>query len=130
MVAKTVLIAVVLFPVVAFGQEIPTDLQAVEDLVTHGTTAFQSGQLAVAVGAFLMAIVAVLRRYHLLDLVPTKYLPLATTIIGSVTLSAPLLAAGVSPMTAILTGLTAGLSAPGLWEVVKPWASRWVKRDA
>lgn len=102
------------------------DTDAVEktdaELLEEGKSVFglfKSQEWALFTSAIIMFALALVRRFHLMDRVPAKYVPLASAVAGLlVSLADALSTGGAITVQRVALGLMAGLTASGLWDLV------------
>ncbi len=92
------------------------------DLLEDGkevVSLFRSQEWALGASALIMLLLALLRRFHVLDRLPSKYVPWAAATFGVLaSLADALSTGGAVTVHRVVMGLAAGMAASGMWGLV------------
>jgi len=98
--------------------DLPDDPEEAILLIEQLVKAAQAGQWQLFVGLLLTLIVWILRKFNILNFLPSKAVPWVAAAIGMLGYLGVSLASGLALLPAILQGLLVGAAAVGLWEML------------
>lgn len=125
-----IVVAFLFFPAWSVWGQVPAptpipsgDVTGAVGVLSDIVKAFAAGNYGLAFGGVLMLLVFVTRTW-LWKSISKEWIPLATAVLAAATATGAALWGGMDPWKAVADGVTVGISAVGLWELIKPLVKR------